>query len=107
PPPGSAIRTGNWPKIESRLAYRASTPSSGYATSRNSPPRHNNNTSRTCSARSMYAYPITETYTLTSATWANQPTYTTSSSYSASASFSYGNETLGCSNNTGYITVTN
>ena len=66
-----------------------------------------NNTSSTCSARSMYAYPITETYTMTNATWANQPTYTTSSSYSASASFSYGNETLGCANNTGYITVTN
>lgn len=66
-----------------------------------------NNTSSTCAARSMTAYPITENYTMTSATWANQPSYTTSASYSASASFSYGNETLGCSNATGSITVTN
>jgi RHS repeat-associated protein len=66
-----------------------------------------NNTSSTCAARSMTAYPITESYTMTSATWANQPSYSTSSSYSASASFSYGNEGLGCNNATGSITVTN
>ena len=65
-----------------------------------------NNYSGTCTARAMYAYPITESYTMTSATWANQPSISTSSSYSASSSFAYGNEDLGCSNGTGSVTVT-
>lgn len=66
-----------------------------------------NNASGTCAARSVLVYPITESYTMTSATWANQPSYTTSSSYSAAGSFSYGNETLGCANGTGSIPVGN
>jgi RHS repeat-associated protein len=66
-----------------------------------------NNTSSTCTARTVQAYPVTEAHTLTTDTWANQPSYSTSASYSASASFSYGNEDLGCANGTGSITVTN
>ncbi|MFI5933073.1 DNRLRE domain-containing protein [Actinoplanes sp. NPDC051494] len=65
------------------------------------------NYSGTCTARSMSVYPVTESYTMTSATWANQPTYSTSASYSASSSFAYGNEDLGCANGTGSIPVTN
>ncbi|AEV86070.1 Wall-associated protein [Actinoplanes sp. SE50] len=65
------------------------------------------NYSGTCSARSMAAYPITENYTMTSATWANQPSYSTSSAYSASSSFAFGNEDLGCANGTGTVPVTN
>jgi RHS repeat-associated protein len=64
-----------------------------------------NISSNTCAARSLFAYPVTESYTLTGATWANQPSYSTSSAYSASASFSYGNEGLGCPNNTGSINL--
>ncbi|RSM44716.1 hypothetical protein DMB66_52045, partial [Actinoplanes sp. ATCC 53533] len=63
-----------------------------------------NNYSGSCTARSLYAYPVTESYTLSSATWANQPSYTTS--YAGSASYAYGNEDLGCANATGSMTVT-
>src|SRR5205823_1969665 len=66
-----------------------------------------NNFSGTCSARSFYAYPITQSFNNSNVTWSTQPTYTTSSSYKGTASWSHGNEALGCDNATDTINLTN
>ncbi|WP_203826340.1 DNRLRE domain-containing protein [Actinoplanes palleronii] len=97
--------TGNIRRSLVRFSTTSSVPAGSHVT--NATLKLYNNASITCTARSVYAYPITESYTMTSATWANQPSYSTSSAYAASASFAYGNESLGCANGTGSIAVTN
>jgi RHS repeat-associated protein len=100
-----ASSNGNIRRSLVRFNTTASVPAGSHVTSATL--KLYNNASGTCAARSVLAYPITESYTMTSATWANQPSYTTSSAYSAAGSFSYGNETMGCANATGSITVGN
>jgi DUF3103 family protein len=65
-----------------------------------------NNATPTCDERSVYAYPLTKSVVLTTATWATQPTYTTSTDYRGEGSFSHGNESLGCANDTGNLNLT-
>ena len=62
-----------------------------------------NHYSGTCTGRAVYAYPLTESWTSSGATWDNQPSINTS--YVAGATWSYGNESLGCANGTGQISV--
>jgi RHS repeat-associated protein len=66
-----------------------------------------NNDSGSCTASAVNAFPITAAWAITTVTWATQPAYNSTATYKGTGSFAYGNETLGCPNNTGTVNVTN
>ncbi|MFL6098563.1 MAG: DNRLRE domain-containing protein [Actinomycetales bacterium] len=59
-----------------------------------------------CTNYQVDAYPVTSSFAISTATWANQPTVSTSSSYAGGASFSHGYATGGCLHDYANIDVT-
>jgi len=59
-----------------------------------------------CTAKTVSAYPVSETYSNPEVVWSTQPVINGAAAYKSTASFAYGDEDAGCNNGYGKIDVT-